>query len=272
MVIAAIDASAQKVANNYGLKQGQTIEVVTDLAITTEMPMAGESTNTSKTTELYMVKGVAGNNATIEKSIKSIKLNISMMGQSQVIDSDKPENMKGQSGEALKGILAAKEEFTIDANGVVTNIANTAKKKEGEGMVTMMLDQMNSGAALAVGSNSALKALPAYAVGVGDTWTDTTADAKGKAITTYTVKSITGSDVLLDYITNGTIDTKQEMMGMSAEMKGTIKGTGTVTVDSTTGLPKQKTVNATTDMAVSVAGQDMNIVSKTVGTNTYTVR
>ena len=263
LLLIAINGTAQKVTGKLNLQKGQKLEIVTNMNSTTEM-MMGESTNSSVGTEVYEVKDITGTNAVLERSMKKLKLNLSIMGQEKSIDSDNPEDLKGMIGEPIKELLNTKNEFTIDANGKIVAVkGESKKKKEDNGMMGMFMQQMNMGAAAPeTGSPSVFKILPDYEVGKGDTWADTVAAAGNVIHTSYTVKDITDAEILLDFTSNGKIDTKQQMMGMSAEVKGTVQSSGAITLDKATGILKQKTVTTKTESAVNMNGQEMNTNSK----------
>jgi hypothetical protein len=69
--------------------------------------------------------------------------------------------------------------------------------------------------------------------------------------------------VLLDFTSDGNIDTKQDMMGMNVSVKGTVKSAGTIVLDKATGLVKQRDFTTTTDSAANLNGQEMNTKSTT---------
>ena len=269
-LFAAVGVSAQKVAGKLSFQNGQKLEVVTTLNTTTEM-MMGESANNSVSTEVYEVKGVSDGGTTLERSMKRLKLNISLMGQEKSVDSDNPEDLKGMLGDPVKDILNTKDEFTIDANGKVVAVkAEEKKKKADNGMMGMFLQGMDVSGGVAKGGSSFFKVLPDYEVGKGDSWKDSAAAGGTSTLTTYTVKDITDAEVLLDFTSDGTIDTKQDMMGMSVSVKGTIKSNGTVVLDKATGLLKQREVSTITESAANLNGQEM--ATKTTSKAVITVR
>jgi len=263
-VLAAISTSAQKINSKLNFQKGQKIEVMTNMNASTEM-MMGESSSSSVSTEVYEVKDVAAENTTLERSMKKLKMNLSIMGQEKSIDSDNPDDLKGMLGEPIKELVNTKNEFTVDAKGKIIVVKGEDKKKKADnGMMGMFMQQMNMGnAAPATGSPSVFKVLPDYEVGKGDSWVDTAAAAGNVMITSYTVKDITDSEILLDFTGDGKLDTKQDMMGMSIEAKGTIKSNGSVVIDKATGLMKQKTVTTITDSNANFNGQELNTKNKT---------
>lgn len=272
MIAVSLSGFAQKASNKLSFQKGQKLEITTNMNVTTEM-MMGETTGNTITTEVYEIKDVAATGTTLEKSTKNMKFNMSLMGQEKSFDSDKPEDLKGDMGEPLKKILDTKVEFTVDESGKITAVKEeaTKKKKEDNGanMMTMFLSQMNpSAAAPKVGNASQFKFLPDYEVGKGDTWVDSSAVNGNAFKTVYTVKDITAGEVLLDFNGEGKIATTQEMMGMTMEIKGTVKSNGTVTLDKATGLLKQKTATTHTDTSTSVSGQDIASTSKMTAVTT----
>jgi hypothetical protein len=264
-VLVAVNVSAQKVSGKLSFQKGQKLEVVTNMNTSTEMAM-GESSNNSVTTELYEVKDVAGANATLERSMKKMKMNISVMGQEKSIDSDNPEDLKGMLGDPIRDLLNAKNEFTVDANGRIVAVnAGEKKKKADNGMMGMFLQGMNLAGEIKEGTASFFKVLPDHEVGKGDTWNDTLSAAGTTMLTSYTLKDITPTEIVVDFNTDGNIDTKQDMMGMSVSVKGTIKSNGVIVLDKASGLPKQKTITTITDSAANLNGQEMNTKAKSTG-------
>ena len=271
LLLTVLASSAQKVSSKIALQKGQKIEVVTNMNATTEM-MMGASSNSSVSTELYEVKDATNGTATLERSMKKLKMNLSVMGQEKSIDSDNPEDLKGMLGEPIKELLNTKNEFTIDGGGKIVSVKGADKKKKSDnGMMGMFMQQMNLGAGIPLeGKPSFFKVLPDYEVGKGDTWSDTMAVEGNVMNTSYKVKDITESEIIVDYISDGRIDTKQDMMGMSVAVKGNVKTNGAITLDRATGLLKQKTVTNITETASNLNGQEMNINSKS--TSVITVK
>lgn len=263
LLLLATAIQAQKVTGKLSFQTGQKLEVTTTQNSTAETPM-GENASGTVSTDVYEVKSVSPSGATLERSTKKIKMNLSIMGQEKTVDSDNPEDLKGMLGEPIKNLLSTKNEFTVDAAGMVTAVAATDKKKSTDnGMASMFMQQTNPAAnVLKPGAPSFFKFLPPREVGTGDSWTDSTSAEGIASATTYTVKEITGTEIFLNYTGDGRIDTKREMMGMSMDVKGTIKSSGTVTLDKATGLLKQKTDTMLTETAANLNGQAMNVKAK----------
>ena len=272
LFFAAFNSQAQKVSGKLSFQKGEKLEMTSNINTTAETPM-GENSGSTITTTVYDIKDASAAGATVEQSTKKMKMSISVMGQDKTIDSDNPEDLKGTFGQPVKEMLNKKTEFTIDANGIITAVKEEDKKKsDGNDMSAMFMQQMSPATALLKsGRASFFKILPAYEVGKGDSWLDSmTLEGVVTNITT-TVKDITASEIILDYVGNGKIDTKKEMMGMSVDMKGNTKSNGTMTLDKATGLLKQKTDTMISDMTANMSGQEMNIKTKVTTVTTLKV-
>ncbi len=266
LIVASFTGFSQKVSNKLSFQKGQKLEVTTNMNMSSQM-MMGETSGSTLNTEVYEVKDAAASNTTLEKAIKNVRFSFSVMGQEKTFDSDKKEDLNSDLGQSIKPSIDTHQEFTVDANGRIISVKEdpTKKKKEQKSgdMMSMFMSQFNVGSAPPkAGDASLFHILPDHEVGKGDSWTDTTGINGNPFKTVYTVKDITSSEVLLDFTGDGKINTKQEMMGMSLEVKGTVAATGTVTLDKTTGLLKQKTSTSTTETSTSVSGQDMTATTK----------
>lgn len=263
-MLAALAGSAQKVSNKLSFQKGQTLEVTTNMNITSQTPM-GEIPMNMVMTDQYAVGEASTDKTQLTKTPKRIKLGVNAMGQDMNADSDNPKDLEGRLGEPIKEMMKQKQEFTVDASGVVTSVKADEKKKKAEGgdMMSMMMPGMNSGAVMAVaGQPSIFKVLPGHEIAKGDTWTDTLNAEGNKSKTVYTVKDITEKEILLDYTGEGTSKTTQSAMGMSADVSASTKNSGTIVLDRATGLLKQKTMTANTDSSMSMGGQDINSTTK----------
>lgn len=263
LLLAGLTASAQKVFNKLSFQKGQTIEVTTNMNLSTQSPM-GEIPVSMVMTDNYTVGETSADSTQLTKTPKRVKFSVNAMGQDMNADSDNPGDLQGQLGEPIKQIMKQKQAFTVDATGLVTSVKTDAKKdKEDGGTMSMMMPGMGGASVMAItGQPSLFKILPAREVAKGDTWTDSVNTEGNKSKTVYTVKDITAGEILLDYTGESNIKTKQSAMGMSSDITAQTKNTGTITLDKATGLLKQKTLTANTESSVNAGGQDMNMTSK----------
>lgn len=213
----------------------------------------------------YAVGETSATQTQMTKTPKKMKISFSMMGQEMNLDSDNPKDLEGQFGAPIKEAMKQRQEFTVDATGQVTAVKTENKKQSGEaGGMGMMMPGMNMAAvAVSAGQPSIFKILPDRAVAKGDTWTDSATVEGNRSKNVYTVKDITANDIVLDYTGESNTKAKQSMMGMTADVATETKSAGTVTLDKTTGLLKQKVITGTTESTISASGQEMNTTTKT---------
>ena len=104
---------------------------------------------------------------------------------------------------------------------------------------------------------------------VGDQWADTTTEKDQKTIRTYTLKSVSGNDALIQLDIVTTANTKLDMQGMEFEIKTTTKTSGDITTDINTGLLKTKNTKSEITGSLQLMGQDVPISATVNTTNTY---
>jgi hypothetical protein len=267
---------AQKAGNKLSFTKGQKIEVVTNTNITAQS-MMGPSSGTITMADVYAVSDVSEAGVTLQKLPKQMKIALSTSSQEIKLDSDNPKDLSGPLGQPVKEILNLKPEFTIDAYGKVTAVKSDGKQKKEDspeaGMLAMMIPGMSSSAVTPqVGSPSLFQVLPAREVSVGDTWTDSVEAGGTKSITNYKVKSISNSEVVLEFDLSGSSAGSQSLMGQSIDVTSSVKGSGTVTIDKATGIIKQKQTTNTTETAMNLMGRDMTSTGKSTSVMNVTVQ
>ena len=264
LLAVAVCGSAQKVSNKLTFQGGQKLEVTTNMNMSTQS-MMGESSGNVINVEEYTVSNSSASDATLQKAAKKMKLSFSLMGKDYTIDSDNKEDMEGQFGAPIKELMKQKYEFTVDASGKIINVKDDKTKETNNGMLGMMMPGMDAAAAVPkAGTGSIFKILPAgREVVKGDTWTDSVNTPDNKANTTYTVKEINETEVLLDYIQDAAVKATQSAMGMSVDVNSVSKTTGTVTLDRNTGILKQRTATTSTESNMNLGGREMSSTMKT---------
>jgi hypothetical protein len=166
--------------------------------------------------------------------------------------------------------------MTVDANGKVTAVKADDDNPNKDTAATNdpmagMLQQFGGDLELPkVGDATSFKILPDKELSKGETWVDSiqkSPDVKGK--TTYTVSSITDSDVVLDFVQDAKMQKVQDAMGTEANIAMDLKVTGKITLDRKTGLLKQRVSNTEAKGNIEAAGQSLPMITK--GTETVTV-
>lgn len=265
-----INGYSQKLNNKLSFQKGQKLEVVHETNRTSTMQFMGQSMDTKAetlTTTTLDVENVTDTGTSIEQKVKRLKFNITSAMQSQSFDSEKEGDRNGQIGKLIEKSLKNKFTMTVDASGKVTSVKvdddNPNGNKEAEDMANLVTSQLGMNISVPrIGDPSIFKILPNREIAIGDTWTDSLLNNGQNTKWNYTLKSITGNDVVLDYTEVSNTDTKQNMMGMEATIKTNFKGTGTVTIDKTTGLLKQRKGTLEEEGNIEVQGQSIPIKGK----------
>lgn len=272
-MISTIMATGQTITKKVGLTKGQQLEQVSHIKMNMTQEMAGQSMEIkmeSDITNLVEVTNAASNSFEVANTIKKVLMNMNAMGQDMKFDSDKKEDMDGQMGQAFKGRIGVPREFTVNNEGIITSLKNTAEKKdEAGGMMGGMMSgalgdvEEKEGAAF-----NSLANIPAKGVKVGESWKDSTNDENGKTFTTYTLKEVTGGNGVVTLSANSALNREMEQQGMTMQMD--IKGTttGEYTFDVATGIIKSRKAITKASGTIDVAGQSVPVNIETTVSST----
>ena len=254
-------AHAQKIAVAKGLK----LEMVSNMKMTMSMEMMGQNidnnTETTNTTQIEL-KEVNPGSYLFSNTVTKMLLHTSAMGQEVNFDSDKKEDMDGQMGASMKNVLNVPQDIVVDKQGKVM-------EKKGDTTAGGMNEMMNmSGSMLKGQPYPVLVTLPGHSVKTGDKWTDSTGSpATFKSITTYTVKGISGGEIVLDFTSQvakkGTIE--QQGMQIDLDMAGTT--TGTASYESATGVLKKNDSVSDIKGTMGLMGQSAPMTMKITATS-----
>ena len=276
----SLNGLAQNAEGKIYFPKGQKLEVTTETKKTATMEMMGqamESTVNSTLTEVFDIEEVSGSETTIGHKVKRLVFSAEGMGNMQRFDSEKEEDRKGQMGKMMEKSLKNKYTMTVDHYGMVKAVqierdsADRGKNAEQEQLAELASAQLGfKGGAPKAGDPSFFKILPVKTIKEGDTWMDSSFVNGQKRTAVYSVSRITGTDIILDYTETVNINSKQQIMGQEAAIKGDEKIVGQITLDKNTGLLKQKT--ATVDSSGSLEAQGMSIPSTGKSTITVTVK
>lgn len=213
-----------------------------------------------------------GETKSIETAYQSFKMNMDMMGMNISMDSDKPlspgdnqdleKNPLGVLNKVIRGLIGKPFIVKINKEGDIVEVTgfekiisdlvdSTGIKQEAKKQVmASVTDQFNEGT-LKDNFAQIFTMFPNKEVKVGDTW-EKTYKTGGKTasqmVTKYTVKAIDGDHV--------TLDANTDISEASTGSPLTGKQTGTIIVDSKTGL----IVNATYDQTMEIKEEGSNIV------------
>lgn len=252
------------------LTTGQKIIAASTISVDADLSNGMELHSSSTTENTLEVKTGNDKDYTITSTLTKLKVNFNMMGQATNYDSEKNEVPSSEVEKSFAERLNKPVDVILDnSTGQATLSQKKVKDEEtdNENPVDGMLKMFSESSDDAVVSG-AFKLVP-QGKNVGDQWSDTTKEKDQKTIRTYTLKSISGNDALiqLDIIT--TANTKLDMQGMEFEIKTTTKTSGEISTDINTGHVKTKNTKSEITGNLQLMGQDVPI-SATVNTiNTY---
>jgi len=278
LLLALVSIATNTFAQTLVFQNGQKLEVTTQIQKNSSLEIMGqaiESKVTATLNEIFDVKTAESNAITLEHKVKRLVFNAESMQGGQSFDSEKEGDRKGQFGKMLEKTLKNKYTVTLDGTGKVTAVKldddNPRGKEEADALVDMLAIQTGLNlAAPKAGDPSEFKILQNREVKQGETWKETSASPIGKTTTNYTVKSVTDTEINLDFTEETLINGTQQVMGTEAAMNGVSKSTGTAVVDKATGILKTKTANIDSDITIGAQGMTMPVKEK--ATRTVTVK
>ncbi len=257
-------ANAQKIA----VSKGQKLETTSVTKMSVEVMGQNIDNETTSTTEVE-VKDASDNGYVFANTLKHMVVKSNAMGQDIHFDSDNKDDMQGQMGEAMKNTIGNPSEVTVDKQGKIVEIKGAAADKKAPAGMNDMLNMSNS-----LAKGQAYPVLLPLPVGKqlkpGDSWVDSSGTPETfKSVMTYTLKQITGDDVLVSFTgiiaKNGTIE--QQGMQIQMDITGNVKGDATYEAGS--GFLKKNTTVSDIKGTFEVMGQSaplaMNLTVNTVG-------
>jgi Family of unknown function (DUF6263) len=255
------------------LANGQKIVVESSIDMQATLTMGMELTSNTTSLNALEVKSSNANTSTISNTLTKLKMTSNVMGQATNYDSDSKTGNDEQVAKVFDDKLNKPADVTINNT---TGLAITEKKKEKKAdadaedanpmadMMKIFSDNASDDAIVA----SAFEMIP-KGKSVGDSWADTTTEKDMKTIRTYTLKSITENEAIIqsNFVLNAV--NKLDFQGMEFVIKTETKTLGEIITDITTGLVKQRTSVAEITGTIPMMGQEMPISAKATTTNIY---
>jgi Family of unknown function (DUF6263) len=273
-LFSVMTVSAQSVSKKTSLVKGQQIEQTSKVSANITQEMMGQSMEIKMETNsngLLEVKDVSTDGYTVANTVKRVVMNMSAMGNEQNFDSDKKEDLDGPIGQTVKDKIGVAREYKLNKDGVITALPEAVKKDDPNSMMGGVMGGAMEDE-LVGNTYSALIAIPAAGVKVGDSWNDSTITKENKVRNTYTLKQVNGNDAVVDV--KGTLNVDREMeqqgMAMQMSMNGTI--TGELTFDTKSGLIKTRKQNTKATGSIEVQGQTVPLTLDTTAETTAVIK
>jgi Family of unknown function (DUF6263) len=253
------------------LTNGQKIVIESSTEIQASLTMGMELTSSSVTVNALEVKNSTGYNYSIATSLTKAKVNMNMMGQSNSYNSDNKDGNNQEMAKVFDEKMNKQVTVLVDANTGSTTAEKKKDKKADEtddadpaaGLLKMFADNSDEGIVA-----GAFEIVPKGKM-VGDSWADTTTEKDTKIISTYTLKSITGNEAIIQSVIVATGKNKLNFQEMEFEVKSETKTNGEIVTDISTSLVKKRTNVADITGSIQMMGQDMPISAKATTTSIY---
>lgn len=257
--------------NKIKLSNGQKIIVESTADIQASLTMGMELTSNSVTVNALEVKTSDANKSTVSSTLTKLKVNGNMMGQAMNYDSDLKTGNDEQMAKIFDDKINKPADVTLNNTTGVAVIEKKKEKKADDEDANPVADLMK-----VFSDNTSDEAIVAGAFeiipkgkSVGDSWSDTTSGKDMKTIRTYTLKSVSGIDAVIQSNTVITATNKLEFQGMEFNIKTETKTNGEIITDISTGQVKKRNSVADITGSIPMMGQDMPISAKVTSTTMY---
>jgi hypothetical protein len=258
------------VSGKIMLSPGQKIVVESNISMDADLSMGMQMTSTSASVNMLEAKSSTDKNYTVSNTLTKVKVNMNMMGQPTNYDSEKKEDNNSDIAKSFEDKLNKPVDIIIDnetGKAIKSEKKEVKKETDDENPMNGLLDIFSQSSDDAV-VTSAFELIPAGKQ-VGDNWQDSTITKDVKTVRTYTLKSVTGNEALiqLDAVTKAA--NKLELQGMEMEFKSETKSTGEIITDINTGQVKKRSTRADITGSFQLMGQDVPITAKATTNSTY---
>jgi hypothetical protein len=252
------------------LANGHKIVVENSLEIQASLPMGMELNSNSSSANVLEVKNSTDKDLTISNTLTKMKVNMTMMGQTNNYDSQNKEGNNAEMAKIFDERLNKPVDVVVD-NTTGAAVAENKKEEKGDDDASNLADDLlkvfaeNSDDMIVSG---AFLVIP-KGKSVGDSWSDTLVVNSMKMIRTYTLRSVTGNQAVIQVDAVSTGVNKINFQEMEFEVKTQSKAKGEILADTNTGLVSKRTSSSDISGTIQMMGQDTPITAKTSSTNIY---
>lgn len=249
---------------------GQKIIVASNISVEADLSMGMQLSSTSISENLLEAKSSTDKTYTLSNTLTKVKVNMNMMGQPVNYDSEKKEDNNSDIAKTFEDKLNKPVDVTIDnVTGMALKDDKKIKEKNADdensmnGILNMFAESTDDAVV-----SGAFELVP-QGKNVGDSWIDSTVSKDTRTVRTYTLKSVTGNEALIQLDLVSTAANKLEVQGTEMEFKSNTKTTGEIIIDITTGQVKKKDTKSDITGSFQLMGQDVPITAKSSSSTTY---
>lgn len=262
LLLLNLSLQGQKVSSKLHLTAGKTYTITAELTNTTAQLTSSQPIDFSVNSNLihtYKATSVAEKSSTLHHDVKKMTVVFDGMGKKRSFDSDKKNNPEENIEPLFPGLTGKSFDITIDPTGktIMTKpeTIQFGQSQENTAVITSMLkDLINAIYPPKKGAASFFSVLPAYEVGIGDSWTDSIVTNNERSVSEYKLAAITDSTLIVELKINSSSTEITEVMGRDS--KTMLKSTTSckIILDRTTGVLQEKTCKSQSNGQKEVMG------------------
>ena len=199
------------------------------------------------------VKSVQQGGYQINKKTTRLKLDMDMMNQHKVIDSDNAEDLQAEGGEKIKEKIDAVVEANVSEKAAIQVTGGSIKADEG-GFANMMMTNNDSSAIAEYFLPS-----PNKVIKKGEQWSSNISTASFSVETVYTFEGLEGSVAIISFTLKTKMTGISTSNNMEVKMKISTEGKGTIRLQTTNGIVVEKNVETNMTGSSEVMGMEIPI-------------
>lgn len=199
------------------------------------------------------VTGLQPGGYQINKKTTRLKLDMDMMNQHKVIDSENAEDMQAEGGEKIKEKIDAVVEATISEKAAIQVTGGSIKADEG-GFANMLMTNNDSSAIAEYFLPS-----PDKAIKKGEQWSSNISTSSFSVETVYTFEGLEGSVAIISFTLKTKMTGTSTSDNMEVKMKISTEGKGTIRLQTTNGIVIEKSLETNMTGSSEVMGMEIPI-------------
>ena len=243
------------------LQPGQQFKVEHVMNSNSSMEMMGQAMDVKADASITSKVEVKAKNAgdyQLTATVTRMITNADMMGQSMNYDSDKPGDNDSEVGKILKDKINQPLNATLTGDGILTMQKN---ENAGGGAMNPISAMMGGAEDESNGLGDMFLLIPQQGK-TGDNWSDSLVAKGAKTVRNYTIKSMQGDEAIVLISGTQSVSRTVENQGMEINVELNNKLSGEATVNTNTGLIRQRSLTIEGSGTTSVMGQSIPMNTK----------
>lgn len=265
-LVAGFIALAQNPTNKIVLIKNQQLKFTSSIKGNISQEMMGQTMETLMDVANFKnitVKDVTEQNYTLEAVTTRIKMNMSLMGQDKIFDSDNKDDLAGDLKALGKDINKIKPlELSVEGKCKSTEKVSPEKSEEEANPMNGVMQQMMGGSTEEITVAACFMLIP-QGKKIGDSWTDTLVAGTTKTAWKYTWDSTNANIAVIKITAKETNNSTVTAMGMEMAINIINDIAEVRKVDLTTGLVVNTNSIRKITGTIDVMGQSVPITGTT---------